>query len=57
LVANEVKADASSGSSIRVHASLKLNASASSGASVHYSGKAASITKVESSGGSVSKIE
>lgn len=57
LVANEVRADASSGSSIRVQASLKLNASASSGASVNYTGKATSITKDESSGGSVSKIE
>ncbi len=55
LVANEVKATASSGSSIDVQALKKLKADASSGASVDFSGKPVNIEKSESSGGSVSQ--
>jgi hypothetical protein len=54
LLANEVTAQASSGSSIEVNAIVKLVAKASSGASVDYVGTPKSLTKEENSGGSVS---
>lgn len=54
LLANEVEANASSGSTIRVHPILRLNAEASSGGSIKFSGDPKEIKKDESSGGSVS---
>lgn len=56
LVADNVKADASSGGSIQISAVSSLNAEASSGGSVSVSkkGELKNITKQESSGGSVS---
>lgn len=56
LVANLVKADASSGSSITVHASVELKAAASSGASVSYKGKPKTVSKEETSGGGVNVL-
>ena len=55
LEANEVYAQATSGSSTNVNAILLLNAKASSGSSINYLGKAKSVIKEETSGGSVSK--
>ncbi|NBL64557.1 DUF2807 domain-containing protein [Flavobacterium sp. NST-5] len=55
LVANEVKASASSGSSINVKVLKKLKADASSGASIDFFGQPVNIEKSESSGGSVSQ--
>lgn len=55
LLVNEVKAEATSGSSIDVHPILKLMASASSGSSIDYVGEPQTISKEENSGGSVSK--
>jgi hypothetical protein len=54
LIANEVNAEATSGSSNDVHAAVKLVAKASSGASIDYSGAPKNISKEETSGGSVS---
>jgi hypothetical protein len=54
LIANEVAAEATSGSSNDVHAAVKLVAKASSGASIDYSGAPKNISKEETSGGSVS---
>lgn len=54
LIANEVNAEATSGSSNDVHAAVKLVAKASSGASIDYSGTPKNISKEETSGGSVS---
>lgn len=54
LLANEVTAKSSSGSSIDVNAILSLNAKASSGSSVNYKKAPKTLTKDESSGGSVS---
>jgi hypothetical protein len=54
LLANDVTSQASSGSSTGVHAIVKLDAHASSGSSIRYNGVPKSITKEESSGGSVS---
>ena len=54
LEANEVYAQATSGSSTDVNAILLLNAKSSSGSSIKYSGKAKSVVKEETSGGSVS---
>ncbi|MCT2561433.1 head GIN domain-containing protein [Chryseobacterium herbae] len=56
LIADNVKADASSGGSLQVSAVNSLNAEASSGGSVDVSkkGELKNITKQESSGGSVS---
>jgi len=54
LNANEIFADASSGSSISVDPIVKLDAHASSGASVTYKTLPKTLTKEESSGGSVS---
>ena len=55
LLANDVVADASSGSNILVHPLVKLSGNASSGGSIKYDGDPKSFTKDESSGGSVSK--
>lgn len=54
LVANNVESQSSSGSSTRVKALLSLDASASSGSSIRYSGEPKSVNRSESSGGSVS---
>lgn len=54
LMANEVQADASSGSSINVKPIVKLKGEASSGGSVNYSGSPKEVIRDESSGGSVS---
>lgn len=55
LLANDVSADASSGSHILVHPIVKLDGKASSGGSVIYNNDPKSFTKDESSGGSVVK--
>ncbi len=55
LLANEISADASSGSSILVHPILKLAGEASSGGTVKFNNDPKSFTKEESSGGSVSR--
>ena len=54
LSANDVTAKSSSGSSTDVNPILSLNAKASSGSSVNYKKTPKSLTKEESSGGSVS---
>jgi hypothetical protein len=54
LLANDVNAQATSGSSVEAHPLVSLNAKASSGASVDYSGHPKTIEKEETSGGSVS---
>lgn len=54
LLSNEVNSEATSGSSIEVHALVNLVAKASSGASIDYTGTPKTITKDETSGGSVS---
>ena len=54
LLANEVTAEATSGSSNEVHPLVNLIAKASSGASIDYSGTPKNISKEETSGGSVS---
>lgn len=54
LLANEVFAQSTSGSSTDVHPLVSLNAKASSGASIEYGGKPKNISKEETSGGSVS---
>jgi hypothetical protein len=53
LLANEVIANSSSGSSIKVHPLSKLKAEASSGGQVQYNNAPKIIQKVEYSGGSV----
>lgn len=55
LIANEIKSEASSGSSTSVHPLVSLNAKASSGSSVNYHGAPKSVTVEETSGGDVSK--
>lgn len=55
LVANEVFAQTSSGSSTSVNAAVLLDAKASSGSSISYTGQAKEVRKEESSGGGVSK--
>ena len=55
LTANEVFAQSSSGSSSSVKAVLLLDAKASSGSSINYSGQAKETRKEEGWGGSVSK--
>ncbi|MBF6642433.1 DUF2807 domain-containing protein [Flavobacterium sp. J49] len=55
LLANEVNAQSSSGSSTSVNASLLLDAKASSGSSITYLNSPKEVRKEESSGGSVSK--
>ena len=56
LLANEVVSQSTSGSSTEVHPLVSLNAKASSGSSVDYSGTPKTIKKEETSGGSVSGI-
>lgn len=55
LLANDISADASSGSSIFVHPLVKLKGEASSGGSVRYNNDPKSFSKKESSGGSVAR--
>jgi hypothetical protein len=55
LLVNDVVAEASSGSSIEIHPILKLTGKASSGSSISYDSSPKTVTKSESSGGSVSK--
>lgn len=55
LLSEKVYARSSSGSSIELHASVSLDAGASSGSSVRYRGGAGDIKSSESSGGSVSR--
>ncbi|WP_333666381.1 head GIN domain-containing protein [Flavobacterium sp.] len=55
LLVNDVIAEASSGSSTEVHPGISLNAKASSGSSIDYNGSPKTVSKEESSGGSVSK--
>jgi hypothetical protein len=55
LLANDVVAQATSGSSTETHPLVSLNAKASSGASINYDGEPKRISKEETSGGSVSK--
>ncbi len=55
LLANEVKAEATSGSDTNVHPIVSLSAHASSGSSIDYDTSPKSVSKEESSGGSVSK--
>ncbi|RZJ67035.1 MAG: DUF2807 domain-containing protein [Flavobacterium sp.] len=55
LLANDVSADASSGSHIVVHPIVKLDGKASSGGSVEYNNDPKSLERDESSGGSVGK--
>jgi len=54
LLANEVHAEATSGSSLEVHPLLNLIAKSSSGSSIDYKGTPKNISKEETSGGSVS---
>lgn len=55
LIAQNVQANSSSGSSTSVHAIEKLSADASSGSSIEYRETPKEISKNESSGGSVSQ--
>ena len=54
LLANDVHAQSSSGSSSEVHALVNLNAEASSGSSIDYVGSPKKVVKEENSGGSIS---
>lgn len=54
LLSNEVIAEATSGSSTEVHPLLSLKGKASSGASISYEGNPKTVSKEETSGGSVS---
>ncbi|WP_395053863.1 head GIN domain-containing protein [Flavobacterium sp.] len=54
LEANEVISEATSGSSTDIHPLVTLNATASSGSDIQYSGTPKNITKEENSGGSIS---
>ncbi len=55
LLANEIKADASSGASVNIHPIVRLKAEASSGASINYDTTPKIIEKSSHSGGSISK--
>ncbi len=55
LLVNDVVAQSTSGSSTDVHPLVSLNGKASSGSSINYDGSPKTVTKDESSGGSVSK--
>jgi len=55
LIANDVVAEASSGSSASVRPAVSLKASASSGASISYSGNPQNVTVDRDSGGDVTK--
>ena len=56
LLSENTVAKASSGATTSVHASVQLNASASSGGNVTYRGEATAVKK-ESSGGSIAKTD
>lgn len=55
LLANDVNSESSSGSSTVVHPIVSLVGKASSGSSINYNGSPKTVSKEESSGGSVSK--
>ncbi|MES2410412.1 MAG: head GIN domain-containing protein [Bacteroidota bacterium] len=55
LLVNEVISESTSGSSTQVHPLVNLKAKASSGSSIDYDGSPKTVSKEESSGGSVSK--
>lgn len=55
LLVNDVVSESSSGSSTDVHPLVSLNAKASSGSSIDYNSSPKTVSKEESSGGSVSK--
>jgi len=55
LLANDVISESTSGSSTNVHPIVSLNGKASSGSSISYDTSPKTVTKEESSGGSVSK--
>ncbi|MDN3676874.1 head GIN domain-containing protein [Flavobacterium paronense] len=55
LLVNEVVSESTSGSSTDVHPLVSLNAKASSGSSIDYDSSPKTVSKEESSGGSVSK--
>lgn len=55
LLANEITSKSSSGSSTKVHPLVSLKAKASSGSSIDYKSSPKTVSKDESSGGSVSK--
>ena len=55
LLANDVVSESTSGSSTNVHPLVSLRAKASSGSSIDYNSSPKTVTKEESSGGSVSK--
>ncbi|MCF6129576.1 DUF2807 domain-containing protein [Flavobacterium sp. AS60] len=55
LLVNDVVSESSSGSSTDVNPIVSLNAKASSGSSIDYHGSPKTVSKEESSGGSVSK--
>ncbi len=56
LLANEVVCQTSSGSSTNVHPIVSLKAKASSGSSIDYNNEPKTISKEESSGGSISRL-
>ncbi|MES2543659.1 MAG: head GIN domain-containing protein [Bacteroidota bacterium] len=56
LLANEVVSQTSSGSSTNVHPIVSLKAKASSGSSIDYNNEPKTISKEESSGGSISRL-
>ena len=55
LLVNDVVSESTSGSSTDVHALVSMNGKASSGSSITYTGSPKTVTKEESSGGSVYK--
>jgi len=55
LIANDIDADASSGSSISIHPKVSLKAEASSGASINYEGSPKSLEQKSNSGGSINQ--
>lgn len=55
LFANEIQADASSGSNIIIHPIVSLKAEASSGGSINYDSTPKTIEKTSNSGGSISQ--
>lgn len=55
LLANEIISKSTSGSFTTVHPLVSLNGKASSGSAINYSGSPKTVSKEESSGGSVSK--
>lgn len=55
LMANDVRADASSGGTVSVRPILSLKADASSGGNINYSGNPKTVEKSSNSGGNVNK--